>query len=424
MYTNNKLTFVVDEFRKVFGSGIDVLVSAPGRLDFLNTHQDYKGLPVVAIAINLRTFVAIKRTNSSKIIAGSGNILDEGGRYLDSFSIDNIDIDKKRKNFGNYVRAAVLSLKRNGYEIGGANIWIRSWVPIASGLGSSGTLLVSLIGALNEAFNFGLSVKEVAEYAYIAEHDILGIPCGRLDQYAAAFGGVTLITTRPPYTVEKLTLPQAFFAIIDTGIKHSTAEIHSKRQREIDEGLAKLMSIAPDNIREFLGLRYWEPLWDSLDLSMLWPYMLKLDVKSRNRIVYTIKAHRSTMAAVNLLKARNLDPNELANALEIEVEKAREMLRQGVLTILGYIMTYQHRLLSRLYDVSLPEIDRLVDKLLDFGAEGAKLSGAGLGGAVIALFSRKDTAENAVEEIIKLGYGVRGWIVEVDDGLKVHGVVS
>ncbi|MEM1897027.1 MAG: GHMP kinase, partial [Ignisphaera sp.] len=93
----------------------------------------------------------------------------------------------------------------------------------------------------------------------------------------------------------------------------------------------------------------------------------------------------------------------------------------GVLDVVGEVMTYQHKLLSKLYDVSLPQIDSLVEKLIEFGALGAKLSGAGLGGAVIALFRDKETAEKAVKNIIDSRYGVRGWIVKIDRGLTVHG---
>ncbi|MEM4040258.1 MAG: galactokinase family protein [Ignisphaera sp.] len=151
-----QVDLVVKEFKDIFRSKHEVVVSAPGRLDFLNTHQDYKGLPVVAVGIDLRTYVAIRRSGDRLLIVGSGNMLDEGSRYLDIFSVDAPNLIDSPKWFGNYVRAAVSVLKEDGYSIDGARIWIRSWIPMGSGLGSSGTLLVSLIGAFNELFGFGL----------------------------------------------------------------------------------------------------------------------------------------------------------------------------------------------------------------------------------------------------------------------------
>ncbi|WP_243678598.1 galactokinase family protein [Vulcanisaeta distributa] len=67
---------VAREFREFFNEEPALITSAPGRLDFLNTHQDYKGLPVVAVGINLRTFIAISRSQDEFVVA-SGNLRDE-----------------------------------------------------------------------------------------------------------------------------------------------------------------------------------------------------------------------------------------------------------------------------------------------------------------------------------------------------------
>ncbi|WP_243675382.1 hypothetical protein [Vulcanisaeta distributa] len=125
---------------------------------------------------------------------------------------------------------------KRGYSINPFRAWIRSNVPIASGLGSSGTLLVALASAINAINGFNLDRKSMAEIAYEAEHDVMNIPCGRLDQYAAAFGNIVVIETKPPYNVEVLPRLNGVFLVVDTGIRHSTADIHPKRQQEIDEG--------------------------------------------------------------------------------------------------------------------------------------------------------------------------------------------
>ncbi|MCC6016172.1 MAG: GHMP kinase [Desulfurococcaceae archaeon] len=420
MWSRENVELVQREFKEVFGGNPEVIVSAPGRLDFLNTHQDYKGLPVVAVGINLRTYVAARRVDSDYVVVGSANIREESEEYIDKFSIQNPVLLDKRKLFGNYIRAAISLLKSQGHRVKGVEIWIRSWVPIGSGLGSSGTLLVSVLAALNEILDLGLSPKDIAEYAYIAEHDVMGIPCGRLDQYAAAFGNIVYIETKPPYNVEVLPAIRGYFTVVDTGIRHSTADIHPVRQREIDEGLSKLLEVVPENIKALLGRRYWEPRWELLDLKLLEPYLKLLPEKPRNRILFTLKTHRSTMLAIKVIKGERISTDELAEALETPYEEVKDVMIKGDIGIIGKIMTYQHTLLSRLYDVSLPQIDTLVEKLISFGALGAKLSGAGLGGAVIALFERKDVAEEAVRKIVQLGYGARGWVVEVDRGVITH----
>lgn len=189
-------------------------------------------------------------------MVASGNLRDENVEYIDRFSLGELKLLGGRW-FGDYVRALVMAFMRHGYSISPPfRAWIRSNVPIASGgLGSSGTLLVALASAISAINGFNLDRKAIAEMAYETEHDIMGIPCGRLDQYAAAFGDIVVIETRPPYNVEVLPrLNGGVFLVVDTGIRHSTADIHPKRQQEIDEGLHKLLSMdIPGSLRRRLG---------------------------------------------------------------------------------------------------------------------------------------------------------------------------
>ena len=87
-------------------------VSAPGRADFLNTHQDYKGLPVVPIALNLRTKIRGTATNTGKVRVKSKNLEQEGQDALDEFSIKDIEYREKGW-FGNYIRATINVLKKH-----------------------------------------------------------------------------------------------------------------------------------------------------------------------------------------------------------------------------------------------------------------------------------------------------------------------
>ncbi|OYT54963.1 MAG: GHMP kinase, partial [Desulfurococcales archaeon ex4484_217_2] len=191
------------EFKEEYGQNPRLIVSSPGRLDFLNTHQDYKGLPVVSIGVNLRSYTAIAERADDYCYVLSVNLKRERVEYKDVFKLTELEL-RSGKWFGNYLRAAVKSLIEQGYKVKGFNAAILSEVPIGGGLGSSAAFTVSFLGALNEIFSLNLSRKEIAEVAYHAEHDIMGIPCGRLDQYGSVFGGVIKIETRPPYNVEEL----------------------------------------------------------------------------------------------------------------------------------------------------------------------------------------------------------------------------
>ncbi|MEZ0290321.1 MAG: galactokinase family protein [Sulfolobales archaeon] len=409
-------------FREFYQSDPSVIVSAPGRIDFLNTHQDYKGLPVVAVGIDLRTYVAISRNlYSDRVVVVSENMRDLGERYVDSFELEGFGLARD-KWFGSYVRAAVKSLLIKGYEIKPFNAWIYSTVPVGAGLGSSGTLLVSLIYAVSELYNLRLRPEEVAELAYIAEHDIMRIPCGRLDQYAAAFGGVAYIETKPPYKVHSIDFGKGYFVVLDSGVKHSTADIHPKRQRELDQGLEMLRSIVPGEIRDLINGRYYEVSWEALREEALYPYLHSIPHPYSSRILYTLRAQRSTLNALRVLRGETLDPSELdfmIKEVEMFLDKKIRVKREDLYQV-GLIMTYQHVLLSKLYEVSIPVIDEIVIRSVETGGLGAKLSGAGLGGSVVVLARDKGSAEKILRDILDRKIAVRGWIVRIDRGLMTH----
>ncbi|MEM2610894.1 MAG: GHMP kinase, partial [Candidatus Bathyarchaeia archaeon] len=87
--------------------------------------------------------------------------------------------------------------------------------------------------------------------------------------------------------------------------------------------------------------------------------------------------------------------------------------------ILGEIMNAQHALLRDLYDVSLPEIDHICDAALNAGAYGAKLSGAGMGGSIIALVKNREIGERVIDAC--LSEGARGgWVSEVGEGVRIE----
>ncbi|HDD25927.1 MAG TPA: GHMP kinase [Acidilobales archaeon] len=412
-----ELRTTIKEFKDFYGYEPYVISSSPGRLDFLNTHQDYKGLPVVGIAVNLRVYIALRRIEGSEAIIASGNLMDQGVDYVDRFDVSKVML-RRDGWFGDYFRATYMYLREMGYTLGGVKAWVRSWVPIASGLGSSGALITAFLGGLNEVFDLGLSTSDIAEAAYRVEHYVMGIPCGRLDQYTSAYGGVVLINTKPPYDVRRLRFKEGVFAVLDSCIKHSTMDVHSIKQRELREALSKLITIANDELRKKLSTDLSRVSWEELTEEELMPYLSNLPMELRNRVLFTLRMHESTKLALKVIEGVKPKRSELSRVLK--PIKCRVSLRSSdwFLKVIGCVMTYQHILLRDLYEVSTPELDRLVRVSIRYGAYGAKLSGAGMGGVVIALFKDIEEANNLVNHCLRRRYACRGYVVSVDEGLR------
>jgi galactokinase len=380
---------------------------------------------VVPIALNLRTRIRGKATNTTKVRVRSKDLEREGQAGFDEFDIKDTEYRKKGW-FGNYIRATVNALKKQGYsrKIKGADITIESDVPIGAGLGSSGALEVAAVKFFDAAFKLNLSKHDIAGFAYTAEREELGIPCGRLDQYASSFGGVIYLETLPPYRVEELPFKSFYLTVIDSGIRHSTAEIHPKRQRELDKGLHELLQQElPETTRKKLGANHADTKWQRLKETELTSYLKRISPRNANRILFTLRSQRATMIAARILRKQAISERELSPFLgenaSSSISRAPRQLRS--LIQLGAIINYQHELLRDLYELSLPRLEELRDAAIGAGACGVKLSGAGIGGCLVALTRTASEASKILKEALTAD-AVNGWVCTVDKGARIDRV--
>ena len=376
--------------------------SAPGRADFLNTHQDYKGLPVVPAALNLRTYCWGRPHREFRI--KSLNLERMGEECEDCFEVRVNPMEPGW--FGNYLRGVVNVVIKRGYKIGGMEVTIDSQVPVGSGLSSSAALEVAFLKLLDSAYQLGLNKKEIAEIAFQAETEEVGVPCGRLDQYGCSFGGIIKLECRPPFRVEELPRRNLVFAVLDSGIRHSTAEIHPVRQREINEGLR----ILSDRIKG-LGKTYDTVKWEELSEEEIAPFLDELPPKPRLRILFTIRQQKLTELGLKILREEKISEEEITACLGPEAKRLRG------LELLGEVMNQQHILLRDFYEVSLPKLERIRDACLQAGALGVKLSGAGMGGSLIALVETEEVGKKVVEEAVGEG-ATNGWVSGIGEGVR------
>jgi galactokinase len=378
-----------------------LVVSSPGRADLLNTHQDYKGLSVVSIALNIRTYIFAIRELEGKFRTTSLNLKQQGLEYVDVFDTAKVEL-QHRKWFGNYLRSVFIALQEiiGKKSCKGLEIVIYSEIPISSGLASSAALEVAFAKLLNEYYGLKLSLTDLAEVSFVAENQILGIPCGRLDQYGSAFGGTILLYPHPPIRVEPLPLRDINLVIVDSGIEHSVTNIHNKRQEEINKGLDQLMEMSESagSFNKKLGHRFDEPDWNKIRIKEIKPYLKLIDKVSANRIIYTIKANMSTMKAIELI---------------------RKCPGKDKLNELGRVLNEQHEMLRDLYDLSLGKLEKIRNAMLEAKALGVKITGAGLGGCLVGLVRNSVEGKRVIEKALQAG-AVNGWNTKVDTGAKVN----
>ncbi|MDH5440283.1 MAG: GHMP kinase [Candidatus Bathyarchaeota archaeon] len=405
-----------------------IVISCPGRADFLNTHQDYKGLPVVPVAINLRTYLYAKPLKENMFTIKSLDLEQYKEPSTDTFEIKENDT-LGGKFFGNYFRSIVNVIVRQGLikKIRGMEITVKSEIPIGSGLASSAALEVAFAELLNHVCNLGYTRRDLAEIGYTAETKEVGVPCGRLDQYGVSFGGIIKLECRPPYRVETLPFTDLTFAIVDSGIRHATGDIHPKRQAEMNMGLESLMrsEAVPQELKKKLGYRFDQARWDEISEEEIEESLSALDDKTRNRIVFTIKMQRLTEFALKVLRFESVNKEEIIRNLGEEkwrlIQESPE--NECNYRVLGEVMNEQHSFLRDLYDVSLPEIEEICSAALEAGAYGAKISGAGMGGSIIALVRDNNVGQNVID-VCLAARAKKGWVSQVGEGVKIENPTS
>ena len=233
-----------------------------------------------------------------------------------------------------------------GLPATGIDLVLESTIPVGAGLASSGALSVALARAVVAAAGADLDPVPLARAALAAEEEVTGVPCGMMDQLVAAAGRPRepLLIDCRDLSIEPVPLPEdAAVLVVDSGVRRALADGRYAERRAACERAAAALGVA--------SLRDADPAGAAA-------IPVARHVVSENARV------RATAAA----------------------------LRADDLALAGEIMTDGHRSLRDDFDVSTPELDELVGRLLDAGAHGARLTGAGFGGCVVALADRDRAA--------------------------------
>lgn len=339
-------------FATSFATRPTVVASAPGRVNLIGEHTDYNGGPVLPVALERRTAIAARAAGRWAFVSAMEQEVHE------------IDIEAPmRQTWTDYLVGVVRELRVLRAAPPGAEIAVTTNLPIGAGLSSSAALTVAAAKALSLMAGKRLSVAALAEIAFRAEYHQVGVRCGRMDQTIAAHGerGLALLFETAAGTLHPVPLPGRLW-IIETGVSHRlTGGALNDRRRECEEALA--------------FCREWRP-----------------------GLGYLAQLSTTDLPEVE----RRLPPPLVPRVRHVVTETARTRraagaLAAGDLTTLGQLLVEGHESLRLDYESTIPEADFIVASAVDHGAYGARLTGAGWGGAVVLLAPPEREARTVAE---------------------------
>lgn len=393
---------VLAEFARAYGGPPSIVAAAPGRVNLIGEHVDYCGLPVFPMAIQRGITVAAgPRTDRAVRIANLDPRFEPREFLLGS------DIPPHRPgDWANYVQAAAQALVRRYGELRGLNAFVASDLTIAAGLSSSSALVVAVAVTLLAVSGVSYEPLELMELLAQGERYV-GTAGGGMDQ-AISIGARAGHATRigfNPLRLSHTVLPTDWRFVVAWSLVH--AEKSGAAQRAYNERTRETAQ-ARATIARHLGL---SPTTTYAELLAARPVAMLLDAASA--------------------LPRPLGPRFRHVVSEAaRVGDAVAAAAQGELAAFGRLLDASHASLRDDYEVSSPELDRLVAIAREAGAAGARLTGAGFGGCVVAVADRKQVPEvlGALEREYYAARGVSGpldpylFIAEPSDGVMVRPV--
>ncbi len=375
-------------FRAQFGSpGPTFVVRAPGRVNLIGEHIDYNGLSVLPMAIP-RAVRALVRPRADGTVCVASRATGFGVR---TFALATDIPPYPMGDWGNYVKAAAQALEREHGPLTGIDVLVDSTVPVAAGLSSSSALVIAVALALLAANDLTVDPLALAERMAAAER-YTGTQGGGMDQ-AICVGAQAGHASRVDFHPLRLTaipVPPDWRFVVAHSLEQAeksgpAQETYNRRTVEcrvaFEAVVARLGQPYP-GYRELLQAHMPDELLATADAVLQDP------VRRRFRHVVT-EADR--------------------------VRRAESALRTADLAGLGRLLTESHRSLREDYEVSALALDELVDLASEAGAAGARLTGAGMGGCIVALCTASRSA-NLVTALRTRFYAPRN----TTDGLGDH----
>jgi galactokinase len=331
----------MSDFQRLFGLGATTTAHASGRVNLIGEHTDYNGGFVLPTLIPQQTQIQLAARTDSTVRVASLSM----GQDVVSFTLG---AETRRGDWVDFIQGVTSALRGQGYGLRGFDALISSNVPVGSGLSSSAALDVALMRALRSAFHLDLDDFQLALLGRRVENEFVGAQVGIMDPMVCSLGreGSALFIDARSLAYEQVPLPrEADLGVINSGVAHRhSAGDYNTRRAECERACA------------LLGVAQLRDLTEA-DL----PRVAALPDPLNRRARHVITEDARVLAAVAALRA-------------------------GDLVQLGALFNASHDSQRDDYEVSIPEIDLLVNLARhDSDVYGARLTGGGFGGSIVAL---------------------------------------
>jgi galactokinase len=362
---------IAASFEQYFGHRQTVETRAPGRVNLLGEHVDYNQGVVLPVAIDREVRLIATPSQDGRVNLRALD-LRKGVVFNLSEVEKRIDIaGKPLPGWARYPAGVAWALQEAGLQLSGMQAAFSSNIPIGSGLSSSAAVEVAFACTWQILSGWEVDKLSLAKLCQRAENDYVGVSSGLMDQFASACGEEGHIMCFDTRSLEWRPLempPGTAIVIADSGIRRSlSGSAYNDRRAACEEAVRLLQKHLP----EIKSLR------DVSTVEMA-AYSAYLPVEIEHRAEHVVKEiHR--------------------------VDQAIIALHRGDARMFGGFMFASHKSLKDLYEVSIPELDYLVEIARRLpGVYGARLTGAGFGGCTVNLVEEKE-AETFMQSL-QAGY--------------------
>jgi len=342
----------IDGFKDTFGCSPLIAASAPGRVNLIGEHTDYNGGAVLPAALDRRIQIAMAR-NPEPIVVIKSTRFDT--------TIERPVGDSKRGDWTDYAMGALWKAAELQWLQGGVFLHIESDVPDGAGVSSSAALITAILRAAAIIGQIATTAVEIAKHARSVENDYIGMPCGIMDQMAVGLAdhGKALALDTADLSFEVIDIPNDWtFAVIHSGVRRELADGRYKARFEECQ-------LAAEALKTKKLCR--------LDQSQV-QAMANLPENLRKRTRHVMTEHKRTVEATTAMQANDADT-------------------------FARLMNESHLSYSQDFEASTPRIDALVADAIEHGAKGARLTGGGFGGCIVAFYDDED-AEASIQTLL------------------------